>query len=157
LGRGMGSDYASLVFKDGKILVFGAVNDTAQGMASALIMRLNADGSFDTGFGAGHSSLGGVTRLDGYHWTALDTTAAIHDAELAARGNYKGATLSIERAGGANAEDLYRGVGEVSFANGLLAVGATVIGTVGQQGGRLSIVSNNNSAPQELVNRALHG
>ncbi|MCC2955192.1 hypothetical protein LK542_06110 [Massilia sp. IC2-477] len=156
LGRGMGSDYASLVVKDGKILVFGAVNDTTQGMASALVLRLNADGSFDTSFGAGHSSLGGVTRLDGNNWTALDTTAAIYDAELAARGNYGGATLTIERSGGANADDLYAGVGEVSFANGQLAVAGTVVGTVGQQGGRLSIVFNN-SATQELVNRALHG
>ncbi|VXC14391.1 hypothetical protein [Massilia sp. 9I] len=155
-GRGMGSDVGSLVVHDGKILMFGAVNNDSSGTASALLLRLNMDGSLDAGLAPASGSLGGITRADGYHWTALDTNAAIHDAELAVRGNYGGATLSIERAGGANADDLYRGVGEVGFANGQLTVGATVVGTVGQQGGRLSIVFNN-SATQELVNRALHG
>ncbi|MCC2974589.1 hypothetical protein [Massilia sp. IC2-476] len=155
--RGAGGDAAELHVVDGKILVFGTVYNGPDGDASPLLVRLNADGSLDTSFvQPGATSLGNTVRADGRHFYAIDANVSVFDAELAARGNYGGAALSVARQGGAQADDLFGAIGDVSFANGRVTVGGIDIGAVSNSGGQL-VMSFNGSATQVLVNRAMHG
>jgi uncharacterized delta-60 repeat protein len=155
--HGVGESGASLALVGGKIVVFGSTYNGTNFSTSSVIYRLNNDGSLDTSF-APHpvSSLGGTVRSDGMVAVVLDANAAIYDAELAAKGNYSGASLVLARHGGASGDDVFAAAGDVSFAGGNLAVGGTVIGTVSQAGGALTL-NFSSAATQGLVNRALHG
>ncbi|HXO69761.1 MAG TPA: Ig-like domain-containing protein, partial [Bradyrhizobium sp.] len=80
----------------------------------------------------------------------LDNNVTVSDPELNAAGNYGGATLTLARNGGANADDTFAGTGTLDLAdsNGLgenvsLDGGATFIGTFSQPGdGTFSITFN---------------
>jgi uncharacterized delta-60 repeat protein len=142
---------------DGKIMLVGASSFNPSFDAHLVLARLNADGSFDTSFNPGSGgSLGSTVKADGIHPVVLDFNASVYDADLAARGNYAGASLKLVRQGGASAEDHFTGVGEVSFAGGNLSVAGIGIGWVQQSGGTLTL-NFNVGATQELVTRALHG
>jgi hypothetical protein len=120
-------------------------------------VRLNADGSFDTSFNpTPGGSLGSTVQGDGIHPVVLDFNAVVYDAELAARGNYGGATVTLSRHGGANADDHFTGARDVSFSQNNLSVGDNVIGWVEQAGGTLTLHFNS-GATQALVSRALQG
>ncbi|GAB3469330.1 hypothetical protein GCM10027321_38560 [Massilia terrae] len=156
--HGIAEQPNSLALVGDKIVVFGSsVNDTNFD-TSNVIVRLNANGTPDTTFGVNNpTSLGGTIKVDGIHPVALDANAAIYDYELASGDNYAGATLTLARHGGANAEDVFRPVGEVTVdATGNVIIGTIVIGTVTQSAGTLTVTFNTN-ATQGLVNRALHG
>ncbi|WP_296944968.1 hypothetical protein [uncultured Massilia sp.] len=157
-GIGVGFDPAALVLVGGKILVFAnTLEDAGNTTTSALVARVNADGTLDATFNpAPASSIGGTVRMNGVQPAVLDNNGAIHDAELAARGHYGGATLVLERQGGASADDIFVALGEVGFAGGRLVVGGIAIGSATQSGGKLTIVFDTN-ASQGLVNRAMHG
>jgi uncharacterized delta-60 repeat protein len=142
---------------NGKIVVAGASSFNTNYDANLVLARLNADGSFDTSFvPAPGGSLGATVKGDGIHPVVLDFNALVYDAELAARGSYGGATLSLARHGGASADDHFTGMGDVSFDANNLSVGGQVIGWVEQNGGTLTLHYNGN-ATQELVTRSLHG
>jgi uncharacterized delta-60 repeat protein len=155
--HGIGEQAGSLALVGGKLVVFGStVNDTDFD-TSNMIIRLNADGTLDSSFGAANpSSLGGIVSADGYHAVALDLNVSVYDAQLAARGSYGGAAMTLARHGGASADDVFSGVGEVSLKNGAVMVGTVAVGTFTQANGTLNIVFNS-SATQGLVNRAMHG
>jgi hypothetical protein len=80
----------------------------------------------------------------------LDNNVTVSDPELNAAGNYGGATLTLARNGGANADDTFAGTGSLDLvdSNGLgenvsLNGGATFIGTFHQPGdGTFSITFN---------------
>ena len=157
-GIGVGSDPGSLVLVDGQFVVFGTTTtDIATGATQPLLARVNADGTLDAGFGAAPtSSIGGIVRFSGADAVALDANAAIHDAELHARGDYGGASLTLVRQEGAALEDVFSALGEVSFADGLLRIGGLTIGSASQDDGVLKL-DFNAQATQGLVNRAMHG
>ncbi len=156
--HGMGGDGASLALVGGKIVVFGSAYTSQHYDANSVIARLDADGKLDATFNpAPVSTLGGaVVRTDGLHAEVLDANVAVYDAEMAARGHYGGATVKIERQGGASAEDVFSATGEVSFSGGNLVVAGVTVGTVAQTAGSL-VLTFNNLASQGMVNRALHG
>ncbi|TFW19979.1 hypothetical protein E4L96_10945 [Massilia arenosa] len=156
-GHGLGDQVASIAIVDGKVVLFGSTFNDTGFHTTSIVARLNVDGTLDTSFGnpAG-SSLEGTVQADGLHPVVLDANAAIYDAELAARGNYGGATLTLARQGGAVAADQFSATGEVSIVNGVLSVAGTAIGTAQQAGGILTL-GFNTGATQGLVNRALHG
>ncbi len=80
----------------------------------------------------------------------LDNNVTVSDPELNAAGSYGGATLTLARSGGANADDTFAGTGSLDLtdSNGLgenvsLDGGATFIGTATQPGdGTFSITFN---------------
>lgn len=122
-----------------------------------LLARVNADGTLDASFNPDPtSSIGDIVRFGGAEAVALDANAAIHDAELHARGDYGGASLTLVRQDGAVPEDVFSALGEVSFADGLLRVDGLTIGSASQDDGVLTL-DFNAQATQGLVNRAMHG
>ena len=140
---------------DGKIVVFGATANDNNFDNSLIIARLNTNGTPDNSL---NNQLAGGTAVNasGIVPTVLDPNIAVYDAELAIQGNYAGATLTIARHSGANSEDVFHASGNVSFAGGNLTVFSTVIGTVTQSTGSLTLTFNS-QAGQDMVNRAMHG
>jgi uncharacterized delta-60 repeat protein len=157
-GRGIIDQASSLrILNDGKILIQGNVSNDLTFDNAALGARLNPDGSLDATFNpAPVSSINGTVLVDGVHAKALDINASIYDAELSAAGSYGGSTLTLARQGGANAQDVFVAIGDVSFANGNITIDGIVVGTAVNTGGALTL-SFNQAATQGMVNRALHG
>jgi uncharacterized delta-60 repeat protein len=143
---------------DGKILVAGFTN--RGGSNNFALIRLNDDGSLDTSFGASPANtLGGtVAYLGDGNPVALDPSVAIFDAELtsldAGIGNYGGSSVVVCRVGGANADDIFVGMGNVSFEGNVASVAGTAVGAVSNTDGTLSIAFND-SATQARVNEVL--
>ncbi|MDH5585435.1 MAG: Ig-like domain-containing protein [Nitrospirota bacterium] len=97
------------------------------------------------------------TFIEGGTPVVLDSNATIADPELDAIDNYNGATLTLVRNGGANAEDLFDGGGTLNTLSqgGNLVVGGTTIGTVTTNSGGTLVLSFNGNATTALVNSAL--
>lgn len=146
-----------LVQPDGKILEagFGTNND----QADFALMRWNANGTLDTGFSSSSSSLNGhPTFTEGGATVVLDSDVAILDAELAAT-NYAGATLTLTRHGGANAQDLFSAKSGGTLASltagAALMISGTAIGTVTTNADGTLLLSFNANATQARVNAAM--
>lgn len=96
------------------------------------------------------SGLGGtVGHTEGGIATVLAPGAALSDVDLDTRGNWSGAVLTLERQGGADANDLFEGSGTLSLAgNGDVVVGGTTVGTwSAATAGRLQITFNTSATP----------
>jgi uncharacterized delta-60 repeat protein len=118
----------------GRILVSGTSADL-----NFVIFRLESDGTPDTGFGQ-ESTLGGsVTHVVGDTATVMDSSVEVFDAELDQNDDYGGATLTLARSGGANADDDFAGTGNLGpLADGNdLILGENSIGEVAFTGGQL--------------------
>ncbi len=145
---------------DGKIVVAGYSDSGGSG--NFALARYNADGSLDTSFGGlSTNTLGSMVNYTGATAPiALDTSVAIYDADLAAlsagAGNYAGASISLQRHGGANANDQFGATGNLTFTNaGRAELSGVEIGIVVQSAGQLQIVFNSSYATQSRVNQAL--
>ena len=165
---GLSDDGRSVkVQADGKILVAGS-SGVGNDVSFALV-RYNTDGSLDTSFSSPRNTLQGqVTYTEyspSYYYynpgtpVALAPQAQIRDLELAASGNYAGATLTLSRHGGANAQDFFSALsgGTLSaLATGTyFSVEGTTVGRVTNNAdGSLSLVFNANATPWR-VNRTL--
>jgi uncharacterized delta-60 repeat protein len=97
-----------LVQPDGKILLVGADGSTG---GDFILVRYNADGSLDGTFSLPANTLDGNSVFAEPPWylsptpAVLDADVQILDAELAAANSYGGATLTLHRHEGANADD----------------------------------------------------
>ncbi|MCM8881758.1 MAG: tandem-95 repeat protein [Candidatus Thiodiazotropha sp.] len=100
---------------------------------------------------------GAPTFTEGGAAVVLDADVEIFDAELSAADNFNGATLTLERNGAANADDLYSATGALSALTegGNLIVGATTIGTVTTNSGGTLVLTFNANATNTLVNSAM--
>ncbi|MGD9829982.1 MAG: putative Ig domain-containing protein, partial [Hyphomicrobiaceae bacterium] len=151
---GASGDYANSVAlqPDGKIVVAGTslIGDTYD----FAVVRYNADGSLDTTF----DSVGSVVRAVAYtedgSAVIVDGGAQVFDAELAAQGHYDGATLTLARAGGANADDVFAATGNLVLSAGDVILSGVTIGTVTNTGGTLAITFNAD-ATQTRVDEAM--
>ncbi|MES2128830.1 MAG: hypothetical protein V4463_16295 [Pseudomonadota bacterium] len=144
---------------DGHIQVVGVTANNDQGSSSnTVVLRLNPDGTLDTGFAASPvSTLGEATVVaSGLVPVVLDRDVAVSDTQLNALGNYGGATVTVARHAGANADDHFSASGDVSINGGVLTVGGVAIGTVSQASGTL-VLTFDTHANQGMVNRAMHG
>ena len=144
---------------DGKIVVAGYSN--SGGSYNFAVVRYNADGSLDTSFGVGPAvnTLGAaVAYTENASAIALDASVAVFDADLAAlnggAGNYSGASVTLARAGGSAAEDVFSARGNLAFTAGSAVLSGTTVGTVSNTGGTLTISFNAN-ATQARVNEVL--
>lgn len=142
---------------DGKILLGGFTQVGNTFATDFALVRYNADGSLDRSFGR-KDSLGGATVFteDGAA-VVLDDDARVWDEELAARGNYGGATLTLSRAGGAATEDVFGASGKLGKLSegGALVVGKAAIGTVSQNAEGKLILAFDANATQALVDAVL--
>ncbi|MBT9100001.1 hypothetical protein KFZ76_20070 [Methylovulum psychrotolerans] len=149
---------------DGKILVTGS-GPTFGGALSGndhdfYTARYNANGSLDTTFNATFNTVGTavVAQEGGATPTAIAPHALIQDAELDALngglGNYSGASLTLARHGGANAQDVLGVSGTLALSNGSVVLGGTVVGTYQQSPGQLTLLFGTATSAQ--VNSVLH-
>ena len=137
----------------GKMVVAGSSN------GNFALARYNSDGSLDTSFvGQPQSTLGG--------YVLLDSRATLADPEMNVIG-YGGSTLTLERAGGPNTNDLFvakpgGNLGTLT-EGGNLTVGGVAIGTVvSNSGGTLKLSFTSSlagtavvGADQNFVNSAM--
>ena len=102
------------------------------------------------------SNLNGTpTYIEGGAAVVLDADVTIFDAELSAANNFNGATLTLTRNGGADAQDVfYSGAGTLSLFGGNVNVSGITIGTYVSGTGTLELTFNSN-ATQALVNSAM--
>ena len=149
----VGSASAVTVQTDGKILVSGQDN------GRLALLRYNADGSPDIHFNATTDSLNNSpSYIENATSIVLDSSVNIFDLELAALnsnlGNYGGASVTLVRQGGANAQDIFSGSGNLTFSGSNVVLSGVTIGTVTNATGTLIITFNNN-ATQARVDQVL--
>ncbi|TKB92562.1 MAG: tandem-95 repeat protein, partial [Nitrospira sp.] len=102
------------------------------------------------------SNLNGMpTYTEGGAAVVLDADVTIYDGELSTLNNFNGATLTLARHGGADAQDVfYSGAGTLSLWGGNMNVSGITIGTYISGAGSLELTFNSN-ATQALVNSAM--
>ncbi|MGP0591885.1 DUF4347 domain-containing protein [Nitrospira sp. T9] len=139
---------------DGDRLIEVKVNDGTTDSAAART-TINVDPGNDQPVFGGLDNTPAFTEGGGA--VVLDSNATIADPELDAANDYTGASLTLTRNGGANAEDVFAGSGTLSTLteSGSLVVGGTTIGTVTTNSGGTLILSFNSNATTALVNSAL--
>jgi uncharacterized delta-60 repeat protein len=151
-----------LVQPDGKILVYG--NEANSGSDFVLI-RYDANGKLDSTFAPLTDTLGGTpvyTENNAsplFSATILDGDVTINDAELAAVDSYNGATLTLQRHEGANADDVFGsklgGTLSTLTAGSLFSVDNVTIGTVTANAGGTLTLTFDKPATQALVNKTM--
>ncbi|WNM57809.1 DUF4347 domain-containing protein [Candidatus Nitrospira allomarina] len=139
---------------DGDRLIEVRVNDGTTDSAAART-TINVDPANDQPVFGGLDNT--PTFTEGGAAVVLDSNATIADAELDAANDYNGATLTLARNGGANAEDVFAESGTLSTLteSGSLVVGGTTIGTVTTNSGGTLVLTFNSNATTALVNSAL--
>ena len=145
--------YSVAVQSDGRIVVSGTTQVGVGGYNVAL-NRYSSTGSLDTTLDPVNTLNGTPTYTEGGSPVVLDADVQIFDAELSALNNFSGATLTLVRNGGANAEDVFSATGTLSLSSGNVIVSGTTIGTYTNSGGTLAFTFNGN-ATQSLVNSAM--
>ena len=140
---------------DGKILVTGS--SSSDGNGDIITARLNADGTLDTTFGIANTLDGTSVYVENGTPVVLDSNVQVIDSQLAASGNFNGATLMLMRHSGASTEDHFSSIGNLgTLAEGNpLLVGGTTVGTVTTNSGGTLAVAFNANATQSLVNAVL--
>lgn len=136
--------------QDGRIVVSGHLG-TGLSYDFALL-RYNADGSLDTTF-----DTRSAIYIESGEPVALDPNASVFDTEASMSGSYAGATLVLERATGADADDMFDGSGRLGnlIEGGDIVFDSVIVGTVvSNSGGRLELSFNAN-ATQHLINSVL--
>ncbi len=153
--------FAIALQPDGTIVVAGtSYSPTGSDIALAL---LNPDGSFKPTV----NTLGGtVTYVENGSPPILDSDVVVHDAELDAlnggAGDYAGATLTLARTGGADAQDLFIILDHLASTftrsgNNLQAGGLTFATVSGYSGTlTISFTSAETPATTSLVQDVLH-
>jgi serralysin len=142
---------------DGKILIssnggwnYNEVTGYQEKIANT-ITRYNTDGSVDQSFGQTDSL---SVYPQNTSAVVLNNGAQVFDAELNARGNYNGASVSLARHGGVNNHDVFSGSGKLGFIGDKAVLSGLVIGSVNNGAGKLTLTFNKN-ADQAHVNQAL--
>ncbi len=143
---------------DGNILISGGIiND---GFALA---RYNTDGGLDGNFSSPENTL--INSPNYYEQSPfnyaviLDGNVQILDAELAAAGNYSGATLTLSRHSAPSSQDIFSaqsgGTLTTLTANSYFGVDRTTIGRVTTNSAGTLTLTFNANATQSLVNHAM--
>ena len=151
IAGGEGRD--ATLMPDGKIVVAGNVSISAVCSVFGAI-RLNIDGSLDTSFNPT------ATYTENGAAVALNHAAGVVDVDLSALagglGNYNGSSLTLSRAGGASAQDLFSAKGNLVLdaSSGTVLLDGIVTGSFTQSAGKLTINFNDN-ATQAAVNNVV--
>lgn len=137
---------------DGTIWVVGGDDDGDDGAFN--IAKLSANGVPDENYGskATYTTLGDPV--------VLDASISASDAELSDsninQSGFAGATLTLARSGGANANDVFSAAAEsyLTLSDGNVVYDGTTVGTFTQSGGTLTLTFNSN-ANEESVNNVM--
>ncbi|MFK7916177.1 MAG: DUF4347 domain-containing protein, partial [Pseudomonadales bacterium] len=155
---GLTNDYANgydiSLFDDGgeeKVIVGGY--DSKFGFSRATIARLSADGSLDTTYQSGQLD-DNPTFVEGGAAVILDGNVQLFDRELIFDDDFSDAVLTLERNGGANAEDSFSAAGDLALNAGTLELDSVDIGTYTNAAGQL-ILTFANSVSNEQVNEVM--
>lgn len=158
--------FSMAVGQDGSVTLDGIVFEMPIGPSGIPVMpitfvsqiaRFGADGLPDLGWqtAAGSSR---ATYVQGRPDAVVNGAIAVHDREMMAlahgQGDYAGASLVLQREGGASMDDVFLAAGGLSFDHGRVLVHGTDIGAVQQGGGALRIQFGA-GATGKLVNEAL--
>jgi uncharacterized delta-60 repeat protein len=139
---------------DGKVVIAGTTINADLTSRDFAVARYNPDGSLDREFG-GTNTLGNeVSFTEGGDGVVLDATAKIFDSDLAALslglGNYGGASVTLARSGGANADDVFGASGSLGLVSGNVQLGAVTVGSFTQSGGQLAITFGDGATQAEV-------
>ncbi len=142
---------------DGKIVASGY---SANGSLNDItLVRYNTDGSVDTTFNPVNTLNATPTFTEGGSAVVLDSDVMIRDVELATADSYLGATVQLQRAGGASAEDVFSAASSSSVSalteGAGLTVGGVSVGTVTQNSAGVLLITFNATATQARVNTVL--
>ena len=157
---GASSGAGALVLRpDGRLVAAGWSSDGTQ--RDPLLLGLLTDGSLDPGVGSAAATLGGtVAWTEGATAVVLDADVRLNDADvrlndadLAQAGSYAGATLTLARQGGAQAQDQLAFDGLVVTVSGTaVLVDGVQVGSYTFTGGQMQ-VSFGAQATQDRVDR----
>ena len=140
---------------DDKIVVFGQA--TIESNQQLTLIRLNADGTPDTGFDSFNNDR--PTYTENGTPVVLDGTVEVFDAELSDSDNFDGSTLTLARNLGPHSDDVYSAVvaGTLNALTegGSLVVDSTTIGTVTTNSAGTLVLTFNSNATNALVNSAM--
>ena len=144
-----------VVQSDGKIVLTGT--STVDGNYDFAIARYDSNGTLDTRLNLADTLGGTVSYTENGSAVVLDSNVVIFDAELSAADNFSGATLTLARNGGTNAQDVFSASGTLSVLSqgGSLVVNGTTIGTVTTNSNGTLLLAFNGNATQTLVNSAM--
>lgn len=152
------ASYSLAIQPDGKILLAGESYNLVTIKKDFALARYNSDGTLDESFNP-HSTLDNVLNIpENWAPVVLDSSVSVYDAELSSLnnglGNYDGASITLERRGGANSDDIFSTSGSLAFFDSKVLLLGTHVGTVQNINGQLHIVFNSN-ATQARVNDVL--
>ena len=147
---------AAVLQGDGRIVAVGSHPDPTWVYFDLAVDRFNADGTADGSFGAANTLNGTPSYTQGDPAVVLDNDVAVFDAELSGI-SFTGATLSLARDGGANANDHFSASGTLTALTegGNLTVDGTVIGTVTTNSNGTLLLTFSANATQPLVDSAM--
>ncbi|HNL77273.1 MAG TPA: DUF4347 domain-containing protein, partial [Accumulibacter sp.] len=154
-GAGIDWLYSVTTQSDGKIVAAGFSSNYA---SSALaLLRFNANGTLDKNFGSTSTLGAAVSYTENGSAVVLESGAQIADPELSTADNFNGATLTLTRNGGANAQDVFSASGTLGTLtqSGNLTVGGTTIGTVTTNSAGTLLLTFGAGATNARVNSAL--
>ncbi|MCP4767153.1 MAG: BspA family leucine-rich repeat surface protein, partial [Gammaproteobacteria bacterium] len=159
IGSGNDTSYSVTVQSDGKILVAGQSHNGSN--YDFALIRYNSDGSLDTSFDSVNTLDGTPSFTEGGAAVVLDADVDVSDAELdtlnGGNGDYDGASLTLVRNGGANADDVFSNSGLLSALteSGALVYNGTTIGTVTTNSAGTLVLTFNTNATSALVDSTL--
>ena len=147
--------YAAIARPDGSILVAGLSNNPFT--SDFALVRYTADGSLDTTFNPANGLDGAPSFTEGDAPVVLDADVSIFDQELSAANNFSGATLTLARNGGADAQDAFSATGSLSALTegGSLVLSGVTVGTVTANSAGTLLLTFNGNATQARVDAVM--
>jgi uncharacterized delta-60 repeat protein len=157
LGSPKNEAYSLVIQPDGKIVVVGTAGPNGAGPPDLALVRYNSDGSLDTSFGNGAGLNGPAFFIEDGSPAVLNAGATVHDADLDAAGSYAGASLTLARHGGADAQDVFGASGNLAALNegGHIVLSGVTIGTVTHDSAGMLSLTFDASATEARVNEVM--
>ena len=145
--------YSIVQQSDGRIVAIGL------GPNVLVISRYNTDGSLDASFSPPVNTLtASPSYTENNSPVVLDANIQILDTELAVANSYNGATLTLQRHGFANSQEVFSaatGVLTTLNTGSFFAVDSVTIGRVTTNSAGILTLTFNANATQALVNKAM--
>lgn len=114
-------------------------------------IRFNADGTRDMSL----SPFGDVVYTEDSNAVVINPIIKVADTDLNIADNYNGASLTLQRHGGANSDDVFASKTSALAQGSNVTVNGTVIGTVTTNANGILTIAFNASATNALVNKAM--
>ena len=147
--------YSAAIGADGRVVATGYSNTTTD---DVLLVRLSGDGQFDSRSNPATTSLGGsASYTENASAVVIDSSVRLFDTELNAADSYAGATLTLARSGGANAQDVFSASGNLGTLTqgGSLLLSGVNVGTVTTNSSGTLLLTFNASATQLRINEVM--